>query len=80
MAEKWCARDDVSETTTTAFLVSTQHWKEERTMPTRYITDSAALNIITDILSGTEWSPDTLERIAEIVKETGRVINEPNSG
>lgn len=39
--------------------------------------DGTALDTITFIMSGKEWSADTLDRIAEIIRETGRVIAEP---
>ena len=38
--------------------------------------DAKALDAITAEMSGREWSPDTLEAIAEIVRGTGRVIED----
>ena len=37
-------------------------------------TDTEALDTIADIMSGNEWSADTLDHIAEIVRMTGRDI------
>lgn len=39
--------------------------------------DIDALNAIHTLLDGTEWGSDTLEDVAEIVRETGREIHEP---
>ena len=38
--------------------------------------DSNCMNEITKIMSGKEWSPDTLDYIAEVIKESGRKIEE----
>ena len=38
--------------------------------------DTKAMDEITKIMSGQEWSPDTLDYIAEVVRETGREIKE----
>lgn len=40
--------------------------------------DTTALNAITNALSGTEWSADTLDAIADVVRATGRTIADPN--
>ena len=42
--------------------------------------DLDALDDIHHILDGTEWGSDTLEQIAEIIRETGRKIREPDYG
>lgn len=42
-----------------------------------HLDDGAALDTIAFIMSGTEWSPDTLEAIAELVIASGRSIAEP---
>ena len=36
--------------------------------------DKTAVDAITELMSGKEWSPDTLESIAAIVRMTGREI------
>jgi hypothetical protein len=36
--------------------------------------DKTAVDAITELMSGKEWSPDTLESIADIVRMTGREI------
>jgi hypothetical protein len=38
------------------------------------ITDEQAMNTIQEIMDGEVWSPDTLNRIAEIVRLTGRPV------
>jgi len=38
------------------------------------ISDTEALDLITEILSGNEWSADTAPEIADIVRLTGREI------
>lgn len=40
------------------------------------MTDTEAMDEIKEIMSGNEWSPDTLDSIAELVKETGREIED----
>jgi hypothetical protein len=40
----------------------------------REISDEHALNLITDIMSANDWSADTLEEIADIVRMSGRDI------
>ena len=42
--------------------------------------DLEALNDIHSLLDGTEWGSDTLEQIADILRETGREIREPDYG
>ena len=42
--------------------------------------DTAALNAITTLLSGSEWNPNTLNEVAEIIRETGRVIDDTEEG
>ena len=39
--------------------------------------DSKALDLIQNSMDGREWDPDTLDDIAEIVRNTGRPIGEP---
>jgi hypothetical protein len=39
--------------------------------------DLEALNDIRLLLSGKEWDSDTLSAVAEIIRETGREIKEP---
>lgn len=41
--------------------------------------DTTALDAIAAIMSGTEWSADTLDAIAEVLKEAGRPIAEPEA-
>lgn len=41
------------------------------------ISDSQALDAIAAILTGSIWSPDTLEEIAEVVRSTDRTIADP---
>lgn len=43
--------------------------------PTRGNVD--ALDTIADLLDGKEWSVETIERVAAIVRQTGRRIGEP---
>ncbi len=45
----------------------------------RTLTDRAALDAIARTLHGKEWSPDELEAIATLVRETGRVIGPPSA-
>jgi len=40
------------------------------------MTDSEALNLIADLLSGTEWNIDTLISISDLVTSTGREIKD----
>lgn len=40
------------------------------------ISDERAMLLIQGVLSGVEWSPDTLDTIADIVRLTGREIAE----
>lgn len=40
--------------------------------------DLEALNDIHVLLDGKEWGSDTLEQIAEVIRETGREIREPD--
>lgn len=40
--------------------------------------DTLAMNLIHEIMDGTEWSSDTTAEIADVVKATGRVIREPD--
>lgn len=42
--------------------------------------DIQALNDIHALLDGTEWSNETLEQIAEILRESGREVREPDYG
>lgn len=44
-------------------------WNDER---------RSALDQIALLLDGTEWSPDTLEGIANIIRGTGRVVRDPD--
>jgi hypothetical protein len=41
-----------------------------------YCLDSNALDAIAALMSGTEWEASTLDDIAEIVRSTGRVIDD----
>jgi hypothetical protein len=38
--------------------------------------DAHALDIITNILHGTRWRPDTIEDIAAVLRQTGRTISD----
>ena len=40
--------------------------------------DMQSMNEIEKIMSGNEWSADTLEDIAEVVRESGREIKDSN--
>jgi hypothetical protein len=40
--------------------------------------DLDALKDIHQLLDGKEWGSDTLEQIAEVIRETGREIREPD--
>lgn len=40
------------------------------------IADSAALNAIAELLSGEEWDSETMSKVAEIVRGTGREIKD----
>lgn len=40
------------------------------------MTDTEAMNAITEAMSGVSWSPDTLDTIADIVRATGRTIED----
>lgn len=40
--------------------------------------DTDAMDAINKVLDAEEWSPDSLDAIAEIVRSTGRVIREPD--
>lgn len=40
----------------------------------RCTTDELALDTIRAVLSGQEWDADTCQRVAEIVRETGRRV------
>lgn len=40
------------------------------------MTDTEALNAIAEILSGTEWDAATVEAVAEVVRLTGRAVND----
>lgn len=42
--------------------------------------DLEALNDIHSLLDGTEWGSETLDQIADILRETGREIREPDYG
>lgn len=50
-------------------------------MTVRKITDERAMQLISGVLSGVEWSPDTLDTVADIVQLTGRDVldSEPSS-
>jgi len=49
------------------------------TRPYWSVNDTEALDQIHGIMSGKEWSSETLEAIAEVVESTGRLIAEPNA-
>ena len=38
------------------------------------MTDPDALDAITNLMSAQDWSPDTLNAVADIVRATGRTI------
>lgn len=40
------------------------------------VKDSKALDKLADLLSGKEWDSDTLLRVAEIIRETGRAVED----
>jgi hypothetical protein len=40
----------------------------------RQRSDESAMDEIAKLMSATDWSPDTLDEIASIVRETGREI------
>lgn len=44
---------------------------------TRALSDAKVLQRIHRIMDGTEWDADTLEAIAEVLRESGRTITEP---
>ena len=44
--------------------------------PSAHITDKTAMDDITTLLSGEEWSTDTLADIATVVRLTGRKIRD----
>lgn len=46
----------------------------DTTTPT--LSDSAALDALAQLLSADEWSPDTLDQVADIVRDTGRTVDE----
>ena len=39
-------------------------------------TDAQALDEIADLLSGNEWDADTIEAIAQLVRQTGRPVED----
>jgi hypothetical protein len=41
------------------------------------VSDTDAVDRIRQMLDGVEWSTDTLEHVADVVRETGRLVNEP---
>lgn len=49
----------------------------ERAKQSKTIDDKLAMDCIATAMSCEAWSPDTLDRIAEIVRLTGREIGEP---
>lgn len=51
----------------------------QQATPTHPISDTEAMDRIQAILSGEEWGPDTTHWIAEVVRLTWRVIEEPQS-
>jgi hypothetical protein len=40
--------------------------------------EEIALDTIADLLDGREWSVEDLDTVAEIVRDTGREIRDPN--
>lgn len=44
--------------------------------PNERHTNAEALDLITNLMSCSDWSPDTLDAIAEIVRSTGREIGD----
>ena len=45
--------------------------------PAKRNPDTVAMDKIAELLDGTEWDAETLDKIAEIVKKSGREIREP---
>lgn len=43
-------------------------------IPRRQLSDRDALRRIQAALDGREWTPDTLDEIADAVRQTGRVV------
>lgn len=41
------------------------------------MTDTEALDAIAVLMSGAQWTPDTLQTVADIVRLSGRLIEEP---
>ena len=41
----------------------------------KHITDSEAVDLITEILREPDWDPGTLDRIAMIIEDTGRDVS-----
>lgn len=42
----------------------------------QHISDKAAMDGITEVMSGEEWNADSLDAIADIVGRTGREISD----
>jgi hypothetical protein len=42
----------------------------------QHVKDRNALDDIAELLSGEEWNPETLNTIADLVRETGRDIDD----
>lgn len=47
-------------------------------MPITPLTDKQALDLIANQLSLTEWGADTCDYVAEVVRATGRTIDDPD--
>jgi hypothetical protein len=45
-------------------------------MGERLIPDDMALNVIAELMNDNDWSPDTLDDIAQTVRMTGRDIDD----
>lgn len=61
-----------------ALLNTITHKGEAVSTPFEGLNDIVAMQKIQAIMNGTEWSADTLEAIAEVVRQTGRVIASPD--
>lgn len=79
--ENGCERD--VEIDTEGGLLGIEPYDEQpgATRPTNERhTNAEALDLITNLMSCSDWSPDTLDAIAEIVRSTGRQIGDTRAG
>lgn len=65
--EEWDGMDDRSDSEIAAF-------GRERGRP--FLADSYSMDIIARTLSGAEWTPDLFDAIADLVRATGRTIED----